>query len=483
MRSLALMRVAYALVILADLMVRATALEAHYTDVGVFPRWAMFSHGLPPQHLSFHVLNGSTVYLGFLFFVHALAALALLFGYRTRLATTVCCLMAISLQTRNFALLNGGDVWMRLVLFWAIFLPWGDRWSVDEYHAREPVAPSNTVCSVATFALVQQVFTVYFLAGLFKTSDSWHRTGDAIYLALNMTEWNSRLGVVLLFFPNLLKALTLIIYWLEILGPFLLIVPVAIGPLRTLAVTLFFVFHAGLFLAMELGVFPFVGMATLLGLLPGWAWRNTPLGTVERSLDRLSRAGAFIQLASRLRPGLARSAGPALGTSLALLALTLFSGWWNLASFAKTRFALPPALQTLGHVVRVDQYWGLFAPSPPSRHGWLVIEGVLVDGSRVDLLRGQSEVRWRKPSSSGVYYADHRWKRFLLLCADPRNLLLRQNLANWLFREWVPKAPGSADDLSSVRIYWMSQKTLPKYEDSPPEILFLGEFLNSRVRR
>jgi hypothetical protein len=469
------MRIGYAVVILADLFVRASALTAHYSDAGVFPRWAMFSQGLLPQHLCLHVLNGSTFYLTVLFLIHGLAALALLLGYGTRWATVICCLMAVSLQTRNFALLNGGDVWMRLVLFWAIFLPWGRRWSVDACQA-PPQPLQNNVCSVATFAFLQQVFTVYFLAGLFKTSDSWHSTGDAIYLALNMTEWNSEIGILLLYFPGVMKALTLSIYWFEILGPLLLITPIAIGPLRTLAVALFFLFHGGLYLAMELGIFPFVGMATVLGLLPAWAWRQRPLAALERFCDGQAGGGLLSRLARRLPPsGPAPAEAPRLLVSLLLLALTSLSALWNVASYSKG-LALPPALQTLGHIVRMDQYWGLFAPSPPKRHGWMVLEGVLSDGSTVDLLRGEGAVRWRKPSSSGVY-ANHRWKRFYLLCADPKNRLLRQSLANWLCREWAAKSSGPSR-LKSVRIYWLSQDTLPNYEDSPPKIVFLGEFLN-----
>ena len=52
LRSLGLLRVAIALVILLDLMQRSRHLVAHYTDFGVLPRAALIANDYTRWHLS-----------------------------------------------------------------------------------------------------------------------------------------------------------------------------------------------------------------------------------------------------------------------------------------------------------------------------------------------------------------------------------------------------------------------------------------------
>ena len=174
LRSLALTRVSYGLLIFCDLLVRATNLEAHYTDQGVFPLDLYNSVGLP-FNVSLHALNGSLTYQGILFFLNALAAGALVVGWRTRWATVLCWLFMVSLHNRNFLLLNGGDTWMRIMLFWAIFLPWGERWSWDA--GSQTQARNDEVYSAATAGFVVQVFLVYWMAGVLRRGRPGGRKG------------------------------------------------------------------------------------------------------------------------------------------------------------------------------------------------------------------------------------------------------------------------------------------------------------------
>src|SRR5947199_1983538 len=84
-RSLAVFRVGLALVLIGDLAIRATDLEAHYTDAGVLPRSAL----APSWVLAPHLLHGSAWFQALLFPVAGVAAGMLLVGYRTRAATFV----------------------------------------------------------------------------------------------------------------------------------------------------------------------------------------------------------------------------------------------------------------------------------------------------------------------------------------------------------------------------------------------------------
>ncbi len=78
-RSLALFRVALALVLLSDLWLRIANLGAFYTDAGVLPRAAQIEiyAGLPAL-FSFHLMSGTLGGQGVLLGIQVVAALALL---------------------------------------------------------------------------------------------------------------------------------------------------------------------------------------------------------------------------------------------------------------------------------------------------------------------------------------------------------------------------------------------------------------------
>ena len=57
-RSLALFRVALGALLLADLVVRSFDFRAHYTDIGVLPRWALLQHQ-SEWYFSLHMTSGA----------------------------------------------------------------------------------------------------------------------------------------------------------------------------------------------------------------------------------------------------------------------------------------------------------------------------------------------------------------------------------------------------------------------------------------
>ncbi len=137
LRSLALMRVALAALILWDLALATEHLRAFYTDEGVVPRSLVFGYHYPPFRL--HLLSGAASFEGLLFAVEAACAVALLLGWRTRIATVLCFVLLVSRQTRNELVLFGPDLVLRIILFWAVFLPLGERWSLDAVRKRLPL--------------------------------------------------------------------------------------------------------------------------------------------------------------------------------------------------------------------------------------------------------------------------------------------------------------------------------------------------------
>ena len=130
-RSLALFRIAMGLLLLADLAIRATDLNAMYTDDGMFSRAEICRRATTIWNWSFHFASGSWGFQATLFGLAAGLALALVVGFETRLATVGSWLMLLSLHHRVPPILSGAEILLRMLLFWAMFLPLGRVWSVD----------------------------------------------------------------------------------------------------------------------------------------------------------------------------------------------------------------------------------------------------------------------------------------------------------------------------------------------------------------
>lgn len=284
LRSLALFRVALAVILLLDLGSRARYLTAHYTDAGVVPRGALYAFLLQPTQWSFHVLSGSAAWQILLFLLAGVFALALLFGYRTRWAVAFCWAFAASLQYRNPMVNNSGDMLLRVLLFWSMFLPLGAAWSIDAAVDDRETPRPRRVCNFATFALLMQVCIVYWFTAALKSHPIWRSDHSAVYYALSIEQFVTPLGKLLYPYPALMTALTIFTLYLEIIGPALAFLPVATGPVRLLVILAFFALHAGFGLSMRLGFFPWISAASWLPFLPTGFWDGLfrRLGTPER---------------------------------------------------------------------------------------------------------------------------------------------------------------------------------------------------------
>src|SRR5262249_8842464 len=150
-RSLALLRVCLALLLIWDWTDRLPDLAAHYSDQGVAPRSAITV--LVP--MSIHFFSGEVWYQALLAGIALVFAFALLVGYYTPLVTLVSWFLVLSVQARNPAVMQGLDVILRMLLFWGLFLPLGACWSVDSASPTgRPASPR--VVSPGSVALIVQ---------------------------------------------------------------------------------------------------------------------------------------------------------------------------------------------------------------------------------------------------------------------------------------------------------------------------------------
>ena len=298
LRSLAVFRMVLAVLALADLATRLPDLYAHYTDEGVLPRGVLLQEVLSPWAFSVNLISGKPFFQALLFGVTALATLALLVGYRTRLMTFIVWVMLLSIQWRNPLVGASSDTLLRMLFFWGMFLPLGAHWSVDRTLKAAPPRVSMRFpmrfLSLATFALFMQIASMYWFSAILKSGPEWRWEGTALYYALGFGQIATPIGAYLHEFPTLLKVLTFATLGFEAFGPFLLFFPVFTAQVRTGAILAFMSFHLGIWLTMDIGIFPWISAFCMVCFLPSWFW--------EKALPKLGIAlPKQTEIAYRLR--------------------------------------------------------------------------------------------------------------------------------------------------------------------------------------
>ncbi|SFQ71643.1 HTTM domain-containing protein [Hymenobacter arizonensis] len=475
LRALALLRMATAAVLLTDLAIRSTDLEAHYSNMGVLPLSTLHSFGWTAYQFSLHAASGMWQVQALLFLATAALSVALLLGYHTRLATVGAWLLLVSLQNRNPFIGQGGDDLLRMLLFWGIFLPWGRVWSAD---ARNKPAPARyDYFSAATVAYIVQLALLYWCTALLKSGTEWTQTGTALYYAFSLDQVLLPAGRWLYPYPELLRFLTFGAYFTELLLPFALFIPVWVPWWRMLVVGVLVVFHFTISVTLFVGIFFLVNLASILGLLPTGVldWLTLRLGPLAARVGAWRFRLPAWPLPWRLRlertgPVSAQRRVQWRTVREAFVAVVLaYVCWWNLDDVAMLRPAggiMPQPVRWFGYLLRVDQHWGMFAPTVFKDDGWYILEGTTADGRQVDLNRRGQPVSYAKPASVVALFKNDRWRKYSENYLFVNNAWMRPYYCNYLLRIWHENADHPA--LRHLLVVYMKEVSLPDYKLATP---------------
>ncbi len=417
-RALAAFRVALGATLLLDYGRRSADLTAFYSDAGVLPRDVLAALYPSLAGLSLHALSGAAWYQGALFALGAAFALALVVGYRTRLATAASFLLLVSVHLRNPLILHGGDVLLRQLLFWGLLLPLGGRWSVDAVRRSET---RDRVVGVATAGLLLQVVLVYGANAAFKLGhDAWI-AGDALRYALALDRYTTPLGEVVAGWPALAAALTWAWLGLVICSPLLIVLT---GRRRAALAGAFAAVHLGMLPVMKLGIFPLVSLAGLLPFLPATVWDRVPTprdGTVPIA-ERFPAAPVI----GDSWPAVAATARRlATATATAGIAAMLVVNAMSLG------YVAPPA-GTPDAVA--EKSWNMFG-NPPRDDGWYAMPATLDSGGRIDAYRGTAAPLDRPPNRSAAN-RNERWRKLLDDVRGADRRAARRSLLAYECRRW-----------------------------------------------
>lgn len=438
-RALAAFRISLGAILLIDIGWRATDLVAFYTDAGVVPRETLSALAPTFRLVSLHALWSSGVAQAVLFAIAGVFALCLLFGYRTRVATFGSLILLVSLHARNPAVLIGGDSLLRHLLLWGLLLPLGERWSVDAV-GRD--SPRERVASVASAGLFLQVVAVYATNVLVKFRGDLWLDGSAVEQVMLLTRFSTSLGQALLEVPIVLTAATYLWVGLLVCSPFLVVLT---GYRRLALLSLFGVMHAGMFLFMELGIFPLVSLAALVPFVPPSVWDRLPApqSDIFERLDAL-RPSLDIPLAASPIRQWPRSITQ--GVAAILLCLMILV---NAASVGVLAYpdATPAAIQNKG--------WDMFAPNPPADDGWYVVPATLESGRQIDALR-REPLSWDRPPDVSATFANNRWQKLLYQIRGGPEERLQEPLATYLCQRWNR---GHDVDMERLRLVYIPYST------------------------
>ena len=462
LRSLAVFRMAVALVVLGDVWVAWGNGPLLYTDDGLLPRPILFERHWPgAMAWSLHALGGSWAWQATLLGIEGLAALCLLAGWHTRLATIVCWVLVCSLELRNPLVTSGADTVLRLLLFWGMFLPLGACWSLDE--SRKPGTCSddrNTLFSILAACFLMQIALIYVFSVACKTHPAWWSDGTALREVLELDVYVRPFGIWLRSHPTLCVVLTKLTVCLELFGPVIALLPVWRTGARLVAASAFFMLHGGIACCLDIGFFPYIMMAAWCAFLPGVVW------------DKLARRGsaADVEPAGRVPAAVPWPVNAFCGLCLAFVFI------WNLrgTDFAFWERLLRRSVNPVALALRLEQQWAMFSPRPTRDDGWFILRAGLSDGREVDLLRDGGPVEWGKPPLISATFKDARWQKLLMNLWLQRYAAQRQAFGDCLAGDWNARH-GGLSQVVAWQFWFVLERTQDDGSPGPPQPVLLHE--------
>ena len=411
-RSLAVFRVIAGVLIVVDILLRLRNFRFFYTDDGVMP--VEVARGLVPEYaVSVFFLSGDPTITLLLFAIHFVVAIQLILGYYTRFAIVVSFLFVVSVDYRNPIVTSYADVIFRHMLFWAMFMPLGARYSIDALRADGPALKQYTGLA-GMFALLQMMF-MYLSNGSHKipSREAW-LSGETMTTLLHYDRVAFLLSEYIREFPLFVQFSGALWYSMMLGSPLLLLFT---GRGRYLLASLYAGGHLFLAVTVRIGAFPYAAIMGLMLFFQSRAWDDAawvasrlglPVGRVVDAVahrgQRLERRLPHLAVGDRI-PSAERLRRPAAAL---VIVIVLVSGIFTVIPNAQTigvvdedeSIPFEDEVTAAQQTVRVAEPSWRFYPNPISSNYYFVFAGETTDGQHVDVFNDRP-LQWDRP------YADN----------------------------------------------------------------------------
>jgi hypothetical protein len=277
-------------------------------------------------------------------------------------------------------------------------------------------------------------------------------------------------------------------------------------------------FQLGIFLTMDLGIFPWTSALCMVCFLPEWFWdRTLPMAQSVRHRIPAFQFGqaspAHVSFQNRhfsgipwvfarkqeeasVPPGRHEHDGPTgeapgpgerrelrssplLNVGAAFCLFIVFGV--NLATVSA--YSLPEPVTPVVQGTGLNQRWGMFAPHPVRSTIWFVYRGTLADGTEVNLFpalfnddpRLAQPVSWNEPDDIGNLFRDKYWRKYFEQLREDVHDDERRAMAGYTCRMWNEAYDGDAS-LTDVEVFMLWRQTLPNYEEAPIQRLMIAGY-------
>lgn len=284
--SLAVFRVLISLIVIVDVVLRVRNFEYFYLSDGVFPYWMSATTEVWGGVAMGEVWRvvGSDVVVMFIFGVNFVSAIALLFGWKTRVSGVVMLLAVTLIDMRNGLVVSVADTYLQNLLLFAVFLPLGERLSIDSRMRNdEKCCDFDAVFSVATGGILMQVGYLYFVNGKEKLFDSGVDITDYLKLMIEYDVESYTHAELLNLVPVSVLEFSSVI-WVSILFAAPITLLLQKGHVKSIFVVPYMLGHLVIATGFRIGLFPYISIAALVLFVQPQTW--TVIGEKMSEVER-----------------------------------------------------------------------------------------------------------------------------------------------------------------------------------------------------
>jgi hypothetical protein len=203
-------------------------------------------------------------------------------GFKTRISAIICFILMVSMQNRNYAILNSGDTLMRCMLFLLIFSPSYVKYSADSWLKKKTGQSYDSEISILTIRLMQLQFSLVYLATtLFKLKGFDWVDGTAVYYTSRLVNFQRIVLPIVFDIPSLVKLAT----WSALFIEFAMGTLVWVKEFRIWVMLSGIILHLLIEVSMSIGFFEWVMMASYILFLEPSELRNCTTKLVLRKRE------------------------------------------------------------------------------------------------------------------------------------------------------------------------------------------------------